>query len=332
MDLNDSQELEAWRVKYLGRSGKVTHVLRGVGVLEGEMRRTVGAAGNQLKSLLEGELIARQQSIAQGSSSSFTDKSIDVSLPSRSGMRGRYHPTTIVLREICRIFQDMGFQTVEGPEVEWDRYNFEMLNIPQHHPARDMWDTLWIDTAQDDELAPTKLLRTHTSPMQARVMENSEPPIRVIVPGKCYRYEATDPTHESQFYQVEGLVVDRGVNFANMKFTLFEFAKRLFGTDRKVRFRCDYFPFVEPGVDMSVDCFNCDGTEEDCRICRGSGWIEIMGAGMVHPNVLKNVGYDPREYTGFAFGLGPERIAMLKYGIDDIRLFYNNDIRFLRQF
>ena len=223
----------------------------------------------------------------------------------------------------------MGFQVVEGPEVEWDRYNFESLNIPQDHPARDMWDTLWIDQQDENGLFST-LLRTHTSPMQARVMEGTEPPVRVLVPGKCYRYEATDPTHEWHFFQIEGLAVDEGINFSHLKGTLYEFARRIFGRDRKIRFRCDYFPFVEPGVDVSVDCFKCDGA--GCRVCADSGWIEIMGAGMVHPKVLERVGYDSQKYTGFAFGMGPERIAMLKYGIDDIRHFYTNDLRFLTQF
>ena len=231
----------------------------------------------------------------------------------------------------------MGFQVVEGPEVEWDRYNFEMLNIPRDHPARDMWNTLWIDHL-NEEGEHSMLLRTHTSPMQARVMEGMRPPVRVVVPGKCYRYEATDNTHEWHFYQIEGLAVDDGITFADLKGTLYEFARRLFGPERKVRFRCDYFPFVEPGVDMSIDCFACQGrgyvqhSTEGCRICRESGWIEIMGAGMVHPKVLEGVGYDPSVYTGFAFGLGTERVAMLKYGINDIRLFYSNDLRFLRQF
>jgi phenylalanyl-tRNA synthetase alpha chain len=192
-----------------------------------------------------------------------------------------------------------------------------------------MWDTLWIDWA-DAQGRRTMLLRTHTSPMQARIMEQQRPPVRVVVPGKCYRYEATDATHESQFFQVEGLAVDEGITFADLKGTLYEFARRIFGPERRVRFRCDYFPFVEPGVDVSIDCFLCRGA--GCRVCKNSGWIEIMGAGMVHPQVLRNVGYDPDRYTGFAFGLGPERIAMLKYGIDDIRLFYANDLRFLGQF
>jgi phenylalanyl-tRNA synthetase alpha chain len=225
----------------------------------------------------------------------------------------------------------MGFQVVEGPEVEWDHYNFEMLNIPKDHPARDMWDTLWIDHVNEQGERPM-LLRTHTSPMQVRIMESKEPPIRVLVPGKCYRYEATDATHESQFYQVEGLAVDEGITFADLKGTLYEFARLLFGTDRKVRFRVDYFPFVEPGAEMAIDCFACNGEGGRCRVCKGTGWIEIMGAGMVNPKVLENIGYDSSKYTGFAFGMGAERIAMLKYGIEDIRLFHSNDLRFLGQF
>jgi len=214
---------------------------------------------------------------------------------------------------------------VEGPEVELDQYNFELLNIPKEHPARDMWDTFYVG-----QVGGEVLLRTHTSPMQARVMQKTRPPVRVIVPGKCYRYEAVDATHESQFYQVEGLAVDAGITMADLKGTLGVFARAIFGRNRQIRFRCDYFPFVEPGVDMSIDCHMCGGV--GCRVCKGTGWIEIMGAGMVHPRVLEGVGYDSSRYTGFAFGMGPERIAMLKYGVDDIRLFYQNDLRFLRQF
>jgi phenylalanyl-tRNA synthetase alpha chain len=223
----------------------------------------------------------------------------------------------------------MGFDVAEGPEVEWDHNNFELLNIPKDHPARDNFNTLWIDYEDQNGERPM-LLRTHTSPMQARIMQRVKPPVRVIVPGKCYRYEATDATHEWHFSQVEGLAVDKGITFANLKGTLYEFARLIFGLDRKVRFRCDFFPFVEPGVDMSIDCFACKGS--GCRICSETGWIEIMGAGMVHPKVLQGVGYDPNIYTGFAFGMGIERIAMLKLGIDDIRHFYTNDLRFLKQF
>ncbi len=312
------EAVEAWRVANLGRSGALTQVLRGVAQLPPDERRTVGAAGNAAKAQLEERMAARRASIEAARANSLAGDAIDVSLPGRAPGMGRLHPSTMVIREICGIFQGMGFQVVEGPEVEWDRYNFEMLNIPQDHPARDMFDTFWLDANRTADGGFTTLLRTHTSPMQARVMEAQEPPVRVIVPGKCYRYEATDATHESQFHQIEGLAVDKGVTFANLKHTLYEFARQMFGPETQVRFRCDYFPFVEPGVDMSIEW-------------RGD-WLEILGAGMVHPNVLRAVGYDPAVYTGFAFGMGPERIAMLKYGVNDVRHFFANDIRFLRQF
>ena len=329
-DAATKEELEAWRVAYLGRRGELTQVLRGLGSLLPEERRQAGAAANQVKALLEDTLESRLRELRAAEQASLvTEEQIDVTLPGWPVPRGGLHPITRVVREICDAFVSMGFQVFEGPEVEWDRYNFEMLNIPRDHPARDMWNTLWIDYTDESGDHPM-LLRTHTSPMQARVMEQQRPPVRVVVPGKCYRYEATDATHEWHFYQVEGLAVDRGVTFSDLKGTLYEFARRIFGEDRRVRFRCDYFPFVEPGVDMSIDCFSCGG--DGCRICSETGWIEIMGAGMVHPKVLSGVGYDPEEYTGFAFGMGPERIAMLKYGIDDIRHFYANDLRFLRQF
>jgi phenylalanyl-tRNA synthetase alpha chain len=221
----------------------------------------------------------------------------------------------------------MGFQVIEGPDVEWDYYNFEALNIPQHHPARDMFATLWIDAGMGGK---ARLLRTHTSPMQIRLMERERPPIRAIVPGRAYRYEATDATHESMFYQVEGLAVDKNITLADLKGTLFDFCRCILGEERKVRFRCDYFPFVEPGVEVAIGCSACGGT--GCRLCGYSGWIEILGAGMVHPDVLARVSIDPGIYSGFAFGLGVERIPMLRHGIDDIRLFYGNDLRFLRQF
>ncbi len=330
--ITDLDSLEAWRVAYLGRRGRLTTLLRGLSRLDLEQRRAVGALANGAKSTLEQSFQQRTAEInaAEVALAAAQDR-LDVTLPGRQTLVGRLHPTTQIVREICAAFGAMGFSVVEGPEVEWDHYNFEMLNIPRGHPARDMWNTLWVDYRNETGEQPM-LLRTHTSPMQARVMESTQPPIRVVVPGKCYRYEATDATHEWHFYQVEGLAVDEGITFADLKGTLYEFARKLFGEERRVRFRCDYFPFVEPGVDMSIDCFACGGAGSDCRICRDSGWIEIMGAGMVHPRVLSRVGYDPEKYTGFAFGLGPERIAMLKYRIDDIRLFYSNDLRFLRQF
>ncbi|MBO54530.1 MAG: phenylalanine--tRNA ligase subunit alpha [Dehalococcoidia bacterium] len=329
--ISDLEKLEEWRVSYLGRRGKLTSILRGLSELGLEERKNAGNLANKSKALLEQLFEQKQQTLATYNDFDSTKPAIDVTLPGRPILTGKLHPTTSIVLEITRAFENMGFSVVEGPEVELDHYNFEMLNIPSGHPARDMWNSLWIN--QEDENGDTPfLLRTHTSPMQARVMESTEPPIRVIVPGKCYRYEATDATHEWHFYQIEGLAVDEGITFANLKGTLYEFARRMFGEDRKIRFRCDYFPFVEPGVDVSIDCFSCDGTGSGCRICRDTGWIEIMGAGMVHPKVLSGAGYDTDKYTGFAFGMGPERIAMLKYGIDDIRHFYSNDLRFLQQF
>ena len=328
----DLEGLDQWRIAYLGRRGRLTNVLRELPQVELEQRRQLGALGNRTKQLLESLLAEKTQQITQeGQAAAFARDRLDVTLPGRAIPMGRLHPSTQIVREICDAFIGMGFSLVEGPEVEWDRYNFEMLNIPAGHPARDMFNSLWVDYRNEAGEYPM-LLRTHTSPMQARVMESMEPPVRVVVPGKVYRYEATDATHEWHFHQIEGLAVDEGITFADLKGTLYEFARRLFGGERRVRFRCDYFPFVEPGVDVSIDCFACDGHGEGCRICRDSGWIEIMGAGMVHPKVLSAAGYDTDRYTGFAFGVGPERVAMLKYGIDDIRHFFSNDLRFLRQF
>ena len=324
-----AEQIDALRVAYLGRRGRLTQILRGLADVVPDERRRLGAAANGAKRLLEESLADREQALKVAQASLMDRETVDVTLPGRPIPSGGLHPTTLAAREICNAFASMGFQIVEGPEVEWDRYNFEMLNIPKHHPARDMFNTLWVDFTDENGEQPM-LLRTHTSPMQARIMESARPPIRVVVPGKVFRYEATDATHEWHFHQVEGLAVDEGITFADMKGTLYEFARQVFGRERRVRFRCDYFPFVEPGVDMSIDCFSCGG--KGCRICGGTGWIEIMGAGMVHPNVLEGVGYDHDVYTGFAFGIGIERVAMLKHGIEDIRLFYSNDVRFLRQF
>ncbi len=326
--IDNLSELEKWRVRYLGRKGALTSVLRGLGSLPIEDRRSAGATANDIKALLEAELQRKEQGLREKELVAVLEQTrIDVSLPGYPVPLGRLHPTTRTLREICDIFVSMGFQIVEGPEVEWDYYNFEALNIPKDHPARDMWATFWLDTESGDR---SRLLRTHTSPMQIRLMETVRPPIRALMPGRVYRYEATDATHESMFYQVEGLAVDQGITMSDLKGTLFEFARRLFGEGRKARFRCDYFPFVEPGVEMAIDCFICQGA--GCRLCGNTGWIEILGAGMVHPEVLRRVNYDPDIYTGFAFGMGVERIPMLRYGIDDIRLFYGNDLRFLKQF
>ncbi len=306
-----NEQLEAWRVDFMGRKGRLTGLLRGLGSLAIEDRKIVGAAANRVRAELEDMFEDRVQAAR---SSQAPVGSIDITLPGRKPATGGLHPSTQMIREITQAFNEMGFQTVEGPEVELERYNFDMLNIPETHPARDMFDTFWVDSETNDDI----LLRTHTSPVQARVMETNDPPIRVVVPGKCYRYEATDATHEWQFNQIEGLAVDEGITFADLKGTLYEFARRIFGPNQKVRFRCDFFPFVEPGVDMSIEW-------------KGD-WLEIMGAGMVHPRVLENAGYDSAKYTGFAFGMGPERISMLKNEITDIRHFFSNDLRFLTQF
>lgn len=324
VSVQTTDELRAWRIKYLGRQGAMTVAARGIGALPEEARAEVGRAVNDAMRALDEAASAHEATLSSAQDASVA--ALDVTLPGRYVAVGHVHPTTRALREILAVFDSLGFRVVEGPEVEWDHYNFELLNIPADHPARDMWDTYWID----DPLQPGKiLLRTHTSPNQARVMQQTDPPVRVIVPGKCYRYEAVDATHDTMFYQVEGLAVDRNVTMADLKGTLTAFAQALFGDERRVLFYCSYFPFVEPGVEVAIDCFKCKGA--GCRMCKFSGWIEIMGAGMVHPKVLADVGYDPATYSGFAFGLGPERVALLKYGIDDIRLFYANDLRFLRQ-
>jgi phenylalanyl-tRNA synthetase alpha chain len=328
--ISDPKSLEAWRISYLGRKSPLTQILRGLATLPLEEKRAVGAAANVLREFLEQSLAQREEIVKEAEIARAIEIGrLDVTLPGRPTTLGRLHPTTQMMRHMCDIFRAMGFEVVEGPEVEWDYYNFEALNIPQDHPARDMWATMWMDYQNEKGERPM-LLRTHTSPMQIRVMENRRPPVRVIVPGKVYRYEATDATHESMFHQVEGFAVDKNITMSDLKGTLFEFARRLFGKERKARFRCDYFPFVEPGVEMAIDCFVCNGA--GCQLCSNSGWIEILGAGMIHPEVLRRVNYDPDIYTGFAFGMGVERMPILKYGIDDIRLFYSNDLRFLQQF
>ncbi len=324
----DEAALEAWRIAYLGRRGRLTRVLRGLGDLPIEERRRLGGEANRLKEELERALEERRQQFQQERLAATVETGqLDVTLPGRAKRIGRLHPVTQTLREMLDIFVSMGFSVFEGPEIETDYYNFEALRIPADHPARDMWDTLYIDTGN---AGPTLVLRTHTSPDQIRFMEQHEPPVRVAVYGRCYRHEATDATHEWMIAQMELLAVDEGLSMADLKGALYEFAKRMFGQERQVRFRCDYFPFVEPGVEMAIDCFLCGG--EGCRTCRESGWIEILGAGMVHPEILANMGYDTNRYTGFAAGLGAERICMLRHGIEDIRAFYSNDLRFLEQF
>ena len=326
---SNAKEIEAWRIRYLGKKSRLNDVLHGLSSLPLDEKKEVGAAANRLKIELEKSLGQKEQALNQKQIESVGEEHLDVSLPGRSLPLGRLHPVTQVIDEMSQIFISMGFQVIEGPEVEWDYYNFEALNIPKEHPARDTMATLWVDYETDDG-DRQMLLRTHTSPMQIRVMENVQPPLRVLVPGKVYRYEATDATHIPMFYQIEGFAVDKNITMADLKGTLYEFSRRFFGRDRKVRFRCDYFPFVEPGVEMAIECAVCKGS--GCRLCSDSGWIEILGAGMVHPKVLERVNIDPEVYSGFAFGMGIERIPMLRYGIDDIRLFYGSDLRFLRQF
>ncbi|MSQ35760.1 MAG: phenylalanine--tRNA ligase subunit alpha [Dehalococcoidia bacterium] len=352
----DEGALEAWRVDVLGRGGSLTGVLRSLAGLEPEARRAVGAAANRLRDELEAALAARREELgARALAAQVAAGALDVTLPGRPLRRGGLHPVTQTLRAILDAFTRMGFDTIEGPEVELDEYNFERLRIPADHPARDMWDTFWLspqllngaapDRAEGSVAAPDRaaslddradaqalLLRTHTSPMQVRYMEQHQPPIRIAVPGRCYRYEATDATHEWMLTQVELLVVDEGVSMADLKGTLQEFARQLFGPQTRVLLRNSYFPFVEPGVELAVSCFACPGDNPACAVCRGSGWLEVMGAGMVHPEILAAAGYDPERVTGFAAGMGVERIAMLRHSIDDIRNFYANDLRFLRQF
>jgi phenylalanyl-tRNA synthetase alpha chain len=328
---NDEAALEGWFRSYLGRrDGTLSGLLRQMGQLDPADRPRFGAAVNEAKDRVTVAYEARKTVLGElALVERLAADAVDVTLPGRPVAAGTLHPTTLMTRELSEIFALMGYQTVEGPEVEQARYNFDYLNIPKNHPARDRWDTFWVDSGDktdEDQI----VLRTHTSPMQARTMLKQDPPVRVVVPGRCYRYEATDASHEAIFFQLEGLAVDKGITMADLKGTLTEMARQLFGSGTKVRFRCDYFPFVEPGVDFSATCPVCGG--RGCRTCKQTGWLEVGGAGMVHPNVLRNVGYDPEKYSGFAFGLGIERIVMIKYGIDDIRNFYANDLRFLEQF
>ncbi len=323
-EVQDENGLQDWHIRFLGRKGRLTQVLRRVGTLTREERPEAGRAGNEIKSALE-QLYSqcREQMAQQALAQELSAEGIDVTLPGRPQSLGKLHPTTVALRDIFRIFGDMGYSIYEGREVESDEYNFELLNMPPGHPARDMWDTFYTTT-------PGIILRTHTSPGQIHAMRQYAPhPIRIILPGKVYRHEDVTARSEAQFYQVEGLVVGRRISMSDLKGSVQLFADRMYGTGRSVRFRKSYFPFTEPSVEVDVDCILCQ--REGCRICKYTGWLEIMGAGMVHPKVLENGGYDPRQWSGFAFGLGPERAAMLKYGIRDIRLFYTNDVRFLAQ-
>lgn len=323
-------DLEAWRVRYLGKKSELTKLLRGLAALTIEEKKVIGSAANILKSNLEEDFQQKEQQLKE---SQMTDAAlkdtVDITLPGRRIPDGHLHLVHETIDEICDIFNSMGFQTVEGPEVELEHFNFEALNIPEGHPARDNMSSFWIDYI-DDNGKRSRLLRTHNTCVSARVMASKKPPIRAISPGKVYRYEASDPTHTPMFHHLDGVAVDRNITMADLKGTLYEFARRYFGQGRRVRFRCDFFPFVEPGVEMAIECAVCKGA--GCRLCSNSGWLELLGAGMTHPRVLSLAGLDPDEYQSFAFGMGIERLPMLRHGIDDIRLFYGSDIRFLQQF
>ncbi|ADU50950.1 phenylalanyl-tRNA synthetase, alpha subunit [Thermaerobacter marianensis DSM 12885] len=320
----DLAELERLRVEWLGKKGRISLLLRQMGSVPPDLRPAFGQRANAAREAVEAALARRRQELeAQQEQRRLAAERVDVTLPGRPVLRGRRHPLRRVELEIIEIFRGLGFTVAEGPEVERDYYNFEALNIPPDHPARDMHDTFY--------LTGDILLRTHTSPVQVRYMLAKAPelPVRIIAPGRVYRRD-DDATHSPMFHQVEGLLVDRGVSFAHLKGTLAEFARRMFGPDTRYRFRPSYFPFTEPSAEMDVSCPLCGGS--GCRTCGGSGWIEILGSGLVHPKVLQAGGYDPEEVSGFAFGMGIERIAMIKYDIDDMRLFFQNDLRFLAQF
>ena len=314
---------EEIRIKYLGKKGELTKVLRGMGALSAEERPVVGALANTVRANIE---TALKEAVAAEEARKLDEKlkkeKLDVTFPGKEIARGHRHPIYETEQTLRDIFIGLGFSIVEGPEVEYDYYNFEALNIPKDHPARDTQDTFYIS----DNI----LLRSQTSPVQVRTMEHMQPPIRIISPGRVYRADPADATHSPRFHQCEGLVIDKGVTMGDLKGVLELFAKKMFGEKTRIRFRPHHFPFTEPSAEVDVSCFACGG--KGCRLCKGEGWIEILGAGMVHPNVLRNCGINPEVYSGFAFGLGVERIAMLKYHIDDIRLLYENDVRFLSQF
>ncbi|MEW8956422.1 phenylalanine--tRNA ligase subunit alpha [Clostridium sp.] len=318
-----SSEIEAVRVKYLGKKGELTSILRGMGGLSKEERPIVGKIANEVREDIEKSLEENITLIKnKEKNEKLQNEVIDISMPGRKQTIGKRHPIELTLNKMKEIFIEMGFSIEEGPEVEYDYYNFEALNIPKNHSARSEQDTFYIN----DNI----VLRTQTSPVQARVMEKQAPPIKMISPGRVYRSDSVDATHSPVFYQMEGLVIDKGITFADLKGTLELFAKKMFGDDVNTKFRPHHFPFTEPSAEMDATCFVCEG--EGCRVCKGSGWIELLGCGMVHPEVLRRCGIDPEEYSGFAFGFGVDRMVMLNYGIDDIRLLYESDMRFLNQF
>ena len=323
--VSDPAELQNWKVKHLGRSAEVGKVLEGLRALPAEDRPAIGRRANEVKSRLEQAHDRKNDTLrSQELEGSLTEEKLDVTLPGLSPARGRIHPSTQTMRQIIHIWAEMGFQVYRSREVETDEYNFGLLNFPPHHPARDMQDSFYTTD-------PEVLLRTHTSPGQIRVMRARAPePIRVVLPGMCYRHEQITARSEIQFNQIEGLAVGYNITMADLKGTLIAFARRFFGQDVRTRFRGSYFPFTEPSAELDIECFVCGG--EGCPVCKRTGWLEILGSGMVHPTVLENGGYDPSVYSGFAFGMGPERITMLKHGIEDIRYFWANDLRFLEQF
>jgi phenylalanyl-tRNA synthetase alpha chain len=324
-EVRDEQALQAWKVKYLGRSAELGRVLDGLRSVSKDERPALGKRANDVKRALELALDERQAALASARlQDELQRERIDVTLPGRPVVRGRMHPATQTLRQILAIWAEMGFQVYRSRDVETEAYNFELLNIPAHHPARDMWDTFYTTV-------PGVVLRTHTSPGQIHVMRERAPePIRVVLPGMCYRYEQVTARAEIQFNQVEGLAVGRSITFGDLKGTLTAFARRYFGQEVRTRFRAAHFPFTEPSAEMDIECFVCGGT--GCPVCKQTGWLEILGSGMVHPTVLANGGYDPEQFSGFAFGMGAERIAMLRHRIEDIRAFWANDLRFLEQF
>ena len=327
--IDNPKDLEAWRVHYLGKKSPLTQILRGLTTLSIEERKAVGAAANQVKNLLETIAVDKGQSLHETQLTSATQKeSIDISLPGRPFSIGHQHIISQTIEEICDIFISLGFQVKEGPDVEWDYYNFEALNIPAEHPSRDNMSSYWIDTPPGEK--GKQLLRTHGTAISARMLESMKPPIRTIEPAKVYRYEQVNATHLNIYHNMDGLAVDKNVTMGDLKGVLYEFVRRYFGPERKIRFRTDFFPFVEPGAEIAIDCIVCKGS--GCRFCGNSGWLEILGCGMTHPEVLRRGGIDPEEYSSFAFGMGLDRLPMLRYGIEDIRHLYNNDLRFLRQF
>ncbi|WP_139491746.1 phenylalanine--tRNA ligase subunit alpha [Brevibacillus dissolubilis] len=323
--VNDAQALQDLRVKYLGKKGELTEILRGMGGLSAEERPVVGQLVNEVRAAVEEAIGAKQEEFEQAElTAKLASQSVDVTLPGRPLKSGTMHPLSRIIEEMEDIFIGLGYEVAEGPEVELDQYNFEMLNLPKDHPARDMQDSFYIT----EEI----LLRTHTSPVQARTMlaKEGKTPVKIICPGKVYRRDDDDATHSHQFTQIEGLVVGKGIKMSDLKGTLLTFAKQMFGPEQQIRLRPSFFPFTEPSTEVDIQCILCHGN--GCRVCKQTGWIEILGGGMVHPRVLEMAGYNPQEVSGFAFGVGVERIAMLKYGVEDIRNFYTNDVRFLRQF